>query len=88
MTTKRNSEPFETYVTVVRETAKALLVDGDDLPRKTWLPKSQILDDGEIDPYRAVPGDEGMLLIPMWLAVQEEWADEDDVQDAYAKFSE
>lgn len=73
---KRNKEPFEVYVTVERETAKALLVNGDDLPRPTWLPKSQILDDGELDPYRAVVGDEGMISIPMWLAVQEEWTDD------------
>lgn len=86
MTTK-NSAPFETYVVVEKETAKALLVDGDDLPRKTWLPKSQILDDGEIDPYSVVDGDEGLISIPMWLAVQEEWTDEDDVQDAYEKFA-
>jgi hypothetical protein len=53
------------HVTCTHETEKALLVivDDDDT-NEIWIPKSQVDDDSEV----WKKGDEGVLVIPAWLA--------------------
>lgn len=52
----------EVYVEVEKETDKAILVnDGEDT---YWIPKSQIDEESEVHHE----GDEGLLVIPEWLA--------------------
>jgi hypothetical protein len=54
-------------VKVVRKTDKAVLVEYETVD--AWIPYSQILDDSEI--YETcVPGEEGVLALPEWLAEQ------------------
>lgn len=56
-------------VRVVRETDKALLIAITDHDEE-WIPKSQI------DPHKSTahePGDQGDLVISMWLAKKNEW---------------
>ena len=55
-------------VTCTRETAKALLVEGECLPGKSiWVPKSVIHDDSEV--YEL--GHEGKLVVQEWFAEKE-----------------
>ena len=58
-------EPVEVEVEkVIAETDKAIgiIVDEDDEP--TWIPKSQIADESEVQ----AKGDHGTMIIPRWLA--------------------
>lgn len=51
-------------VKCIKETAAALLcLIGDD---EVWMPKSQVDDDSEV----ASEGDEGVLVITEWIAIQ------------------
>jgi hypothetical protein len=72
-------DPYEIEVVALHETEKGLLVvpieyfeeNHRDIPKdlKRWLPKSQILDTSEV----TEKGDNGVLIIPQWLAEQCEW---------------
>ena len=63
-----NDDLWKGDAVALRETAKALLVDVDG--EENWIPKGQIDDDSEV--YQR--GDEGELVIPMWLAIDRGWA--------------
>lgn len=55
-------------VTCTQETSKALLVEGECLPKgKMWLPKSVVHDDSEV--YEI--GHEGKLVVKEWFAEKE-----------------
>jgi hypothetical protein len=65
------NEPVEIDDVIVEHTTAAALLcdfgDGD----KHWIPRSQILEDSEIE-KKAHKGDEGTLVIPQWLAEEKE----------------
>lgn len=61
----RNAEPIEVEgVVCIRETDAALLCQVDG--KEVWIPRSQVLDDSEVNEE----GDEGVLVIPEWLALE------------------
>lgn len=60
---------YEIYDAVcIAETEDALLISAPEFDNDIWFPKSQIVDsESEIEEE----GDEGVLVIPMWLARNE-----------------
>ena len=67
---KRKDEPSYQFgqVTVEKETEKAILVisPGQDRENGTWVPKSQIHQESEVEG----DGDEGILYVTQWYAEQ------------------
>lgn len=47
-----------------RDSEKAILVDGPELPPQIWIPKSQIHEDSEVFERDT----EGKLIVTLWLA--------------------
>jgi len=61
---------WQETVTVKRKTVKAILVVYEEV--EGWVPFSQIVDGSEIYEASTV-GDEGVLVIPEWLAGEKGW---------------
>lgn len=61
------SDLWEGQVEVIRESPKALLVDYEG--NEEWIAKSQIHKDSDVQGE----GDEGVLIIPTWLAEKLYW---------------
>jgi hypothetical protein len=57
-------------VTVLRETDRAILVEGKDLDEETWIPKSMVHEDSEVwkDGQEA-----GELVVKTWFARERGW---------------
>lgn len=55
--------------TCIKATARALLIESDELDESTWIPLSQVSDDSEV----LDEGDEGVMIITAWLAEQKGW---------------
>lgn len=70
------SDLWEGQVEVKAVTEKAVLVDYEG--EEAWVPKSQIHRDCLLEQKK---GKEGVLVIPMWLAVKEGWAEEPDHEE-------
>lgn len=69
MSKKKQNEPVECGdFEVIASTFAALLVS-DCCGTQAWIPKSQICDESDLaaDSER---GDEGVLMIPEWLAIE------------------
>ncbi len=65
----RDSEPTECGdFEVIHATSKALLLS-DFCGVQVWIPRSEICDDSDLA-ADSDPGDEGVLMIPEWLAVE------------------
>jgi len=66
----QDEEVYElSFVVVVHETEKALLIESSDLDGQEWVPKSQITDASDVHEE----GDEGSLVVTMWIAKQKGW---------------
>lgn len=63
-----DDELWKGDVEVTAETEKAILVSYEG--EETWVPKSQVHDDSEA--YKK--GQEGKIVLPLWLAEREGWA--------------
>ena len=55
--------------TCTKATAKALLIESDELDTEEWVPLSQVSDDSEV----MDEGDEGLLVVTAWIASQKGW---------------
>jgi hypothetical protein len=53
----------------VKETEKAICVEGGELEESAWIPKSQIAAESEV----CTMGTTGTLVIPDWLAEKKGW---------------
>jgi len=56
---------------VLQVTDKAFLLDSDEVG-EVWIPKSQILEDSELD-AQSTFGDKGAVEISEWFAKQKDW---------------
>jgi len=63
-----DDELWSGEVEVLKETEMAILVDHEG--EEVWVPKSQVHDDSEA--YKK--GQEGKIVLPLWLAEKEGWA--------------
>ena len=67
----RDNDPVECgEFEVVHATPDALLIS-DYCGTEIWIPKSKIDEESELDPD-SKEGDEGMLILPEWLAIEKE----------------
>ena len=58
-------------VIVIAETAKAIKVERTDDDEQSWIPKSALDKESEVEGM----GDRGILIIPRWLAEKIGWCD-------------
>jgi hypothetical protein len=71
-------EPFNCgNVRILKATDKAFLVESDALGEEIWVPKSQINSTSSCGSITEMSdeGDEGDLVLPMWLAREKNFTD-------------
>lgn len=65
----RDKDPTDCGYWTVECTTSAAIMVTDDAGDAYWVPRSQICDESDID-EDSEAGDEGILILPEWLAIE------------------